>query len=148
VALPSNLSFVPPPSDWYRWLDQFGPLWVTVTDNTSNAIVVSGIRGDLTPSGTYIHALNPWDTQTRFDSDAVDFHPDNHGRDVTYSFAEFSKMFGTMGLANYGDWRVLYLGRRREQSLGVSELDVIDLAGRSRMPKPPRPGSRSDDAIT
>src|SRR5207237_2094547 len=103
--------------------------WITVTGDPSHAVVVAGIRGDLTAPGTYLRILNPWDDQVRFDRDAVDFHPENRGREATYSFSDFSRMFGNMGLANYGDWRVLYLGRRREQSLGISaELDVIDLS--------------------
>ncbi|HSP70036.1 MAG TPA: N-acetylmuramoyl-L-alanine amidase [Bryobacteraceae bacterium] len=129
VALPSNLSFVPPPSDWFHWLEQFGPLWITVQGNPSHAVVVAGIHGDLTPGGTYIRVLNPWDDRVRFDRDEVDFHPVNQGHEETYTFANFSSMFGNMDLANYGDWRVLYLGRRPEHSLGqAEELDVVNLS--------------------
>jgi len=124
VSLPSNLSFVPPPSDWYHWLDQFGPLWVTIQGNPSHAIIVSGIAGDLTPAGTFTHVLNPWDIGTRFDADPVDFHPANNGHEETYRFDQFASMFGNMGLSNYGDWRVLYLGRRPAQAQG---LDLRDL---------------------
>lgn len=124
VSLPSNQSFVPPPSDWYHWLDQFGPLWVTVQGNPSHAVVVAGIAGDLTPAGTFIHVLNPWDIATQFDADPIDFHPPNHGHEEIYSFDQFANMFGNMGLSNYGDWRVLYLGRRTAQAQG---LDIHDL---------------------
>ena len=124
VSLPSNMSFVPPPSDWYHWLDQFGPLWITIRGNPSHAVVVSGIAGDLTPAGTFIHVLNPWDVGTAFDADPIDFRPANHGHEETYPFEKFASMFGNMGLGNYGDWRVLYLGRRTEQAQG---LEIHDL---------------------
>jgi len=130
VSLPSNLSFVPLPSDWYQWLDQFGPLWVTVQGNPSHAVVVAGIAGDLTPAGTFIRVLNPWDITTNFDADAIDFHPANKGHEESYRFDRFAGMFGNMGLSNYGDWRVLYVGRRAAQSQGleVHELTPEEIA--------------------
>ena len=128
VALPSNLSFVPPPSDWCHWLQQFGPLWITVVGNPSHAVVVAGISGDLTPSGTFIRVLNPWDDRAAFDGDPVDFHPPNTGHEETYSFADFSSMFGNMGLSDYGDWRVLYLGRRDVAPAEAQGVDLIDLS--------------------
>ena len=131
VSLPSNLSFVPPASDWHQWLSQFGPLWITVSGDPSHAVVVSGISGDLTPSGTYVHILNPWDTRVRFDNDPVDFHPGNNGREDTCSFNDFSAMFGTMSLSDYGLWRVLYLGLRptQAQELDIRSFTPDELAG-------------------
>lgn len=125
VSLQSNYSYVPPPENWYQWLDQFGPLWVTLKGNPSHAVVVAGISGDLTPANTSIHVLNPWDEKTHFDKDPVDFHPANPGREETLGFNDFSVLFGNMGLADYGHWRILYIGRR---PVSVSHgLDVRDL---------------------
>jgi N-acetylmuramoyl-L-alanine amidase len=124
ITLPSNLSYVPPPDQWYQWLDRYGPLWVTIKGAPSHAVIVSGISGDLTTGNTSIHILNPWDRRARFDSDPVEFHPANSGHEETLSYDDFSKSFGNMGLANYGHWRVLYLGRRPDVALG---LDIHDL---------------------
>lgn len=124
VSLPSNMSFVPPPSDWYRWLSQSGPLWVTVAGAPSHAVVVSGISGDLTSTDTYIHVLNPWDYKAHFNADPVDFRPANQGREETFRFEEFAAMFVNMELANYGDWRVLYLDPIPS---GSQALDLHDL---------------------
>jgi N-acetylmuramoyl-L-alanine amidase len=125
VSLPSNYSYVPPPEHWYQWLSQYGPLWITLRGNPSHAVVVSGISGDLTPGNTSIHVLNPWDTRVRFDGDTVDFHPSNHGREETLSYDDFSHEFGNMGLADYGHWRILYLGRRADEV--AHGLDIHDL---------------------
>lgn len=124
VSLPSNLSFVPPPADWHQWLEQFGPLWVTVAGNPSHAIVVHGISGDLTPAGTHIRLLNPWDDRVKFDDDPIDFHPANQGHADTYRFEEFARLFGTMGLSDYGHWRVLYLGRRSAEVQSLADIDL------------------------
>ena len=125
ISLPSNYSYVPPPEHWYQWLDQFGPLWITLKGSPSHAVIVAGISGDLTPGNTSIHMLNSWDTRVRFDGDRIAFHPDNHGREETLTYDAFSREFGNMGLADYGHWRILYLGRRPET---VSHgLDIRDL---------------------
>jgi N-acetylmuramoyl-L-alanine amidase/peptidoglycan hydrolase-like protein with peptidoglycan-binding domain len=144
VSLPSNMSCVPPPSDWHNWLDQFGPLWVTVTGNPSHAVVVAGIAGDLTPAGTFIHVLNPWDDRQRFDSDSIDFHPANEGHEETYRFDQFAQMFGNMGLADYGHWRVLYLGRPAQtQALDIHDLTPEEIADA----EPPRPRTAELDVM-
>jgi hypothetical protein len=125
VSLPSNYSHVPPPAHWYQWLDQFGPLWVTLQGSPSHGVVVSGISGDLTAGNTSIHSLNPWDDRVRFDGDPINFHPENRGRETTLSFDDFSADFSNMGLTDYNRWRILYLGRRPETV--AHGLDIRDL---------------------
>ncbi len=109
ISLPSNASLYPSPSQWKDWLTSYGPLWVTTIGAPSHAIVVQGIRGDLTPDGTTIGILNPWDINTNFDNDEIDFHPANAGAAYSSSFNDFASEFGNLGLDDYGNWRVLYL---------------------------------------
>ena len=109
IDLPSNASLYPPPQQWADWLNQYGPLWITVVGAPSHAIVVKGIEGDLTPDGTTMYLLNPWDINTNFDGDPIGFNPPNNGLEYSQSFADFADSFGNLGLANYGQWRVLYL---------------------------------------
>ena len=110
VELPSNASLYYDPPQWHQWLSTLGPLWVTTVGNPSHAIVVAGIHGDLTPDGTTVDILNPWDTRASFDADEIDFHPDNGGYQYTQSFSAFAADFGNVGLAlPSGDWRILYL---------------------------------------
>lgn len=109
ISLPSNASLYVSPQQWADWLSAYGPLWVTVVGAPSHAIIVKGIQGDLTPEGTTVDILNPWDINTAFDGDAIDFNPPNTGLSYTQSFADFTADFGNLALDNYGDWRVLYL---------------------------------------
>jgi len=109
ISLPSNASLYPSPEQWQNWLKAYGPLWVTTVGAPSHAIIVTGLSGDLTPNGTTISILNPWDTTTTFSADEVDFAPFNAGRAYTQCFADFAADFGNLGLDNYGNWRVLYL---------------------------------------
>ena len=109
VPLPSNTSLYPLPQQWYDWMNQYGPLWVTIVGTPSHAIIVKDINGDSTPEGTNMSILNPWDINANFDSDPIDFHPFNNGMAYSTSFQQLASDFGNMGLANYGDWRVLYL---------------------------------------
>jgi len=109
IPLPSNASLYETPQQWYDWLSQYGPLWVTIIGAPSHAIIVKGIHGDLTPAGTTIDILNPWDINTTFDSDEIDFNPTNNGVAYTQNFNDFTESFGELELDNYGDWRVLYL---------------------------------------
>ena len=109
IELPSNASLYPPPEQWVSWLEQHGPLWVTTIGSPSHAIIVSGISGDLTPEGTSVDILNPWDTSTSFSEDDVDFDPPNVGIAYSQSFTDFSSDFGNLSLDDYGRWRVLYL---------------------------------------
>lgn len=69
---------------------------------------MKGIEGDLTPDGTTVDILNPWNLNTAFD-DPIDFNPPNDGLSYTESFADFAANFGKLGFAEYGKWRVLYL---------------------------------------
>lgn len=109
ISLPSNASLYVSPQQWADWLSQYGPLWVTVVGAPSHAIIVKGMQGDLTPEGTTVDILNPWDINAAFDGDEVDFNPPNTGLSYTQSFADFTADFGNLALDNYGDWRVLYL---------------------------------------
>jgi hypothetical protein len=109
IALPSNASLYPSPQQWFDWLTANGPLWVTTTGAPSHAIILRGLSGDLTPDGTTAAINNPWDTSTTFSDDPIDFSPVNEGRAYSESFADLANEFGTLNLANYGDWRVMYL---------------------------------------
>jgi hypothetical protein len=119
IELPSNASLYPVPEQWQNWLSSYGPLWVTTIGAPSHAIIINGISGDLTPEGTTMSVLNPWDTTKNFDSDPVDFNPSNYGSKYTQPFQDFAAAFGSLGLDNYGRWRVLYLPaiQTRGQSL-------------------------------
>jgi N-acetylmuramoyl-L-alanine amidase len=121
ISLPSNLSLAPRPAEWHQWLRDYGPLWVTTTGRPSHAIIVRGIEGDLTEGGTTLHILNPWDTTERFSADPIDFSPANHGRAYTRPFRDFAGDFGNLGLANYGEWRVLYAGVRAARTQGLAD---------------------------
>ena len=110
IAIPSNASLYYQPEQWYRWLVEHGPLWVTEAGNPSHAVIVRGLAGDLTPAGTTISISNPWDTSADFDADEIDFHPANRGRAYDQTFADFASDFGSVGLnLPSGDWRVLHL---------------------------------------
>ncbi len=120
ITLPSNTSLYPLPEDWQNWLSLYGPLWVTVVGAPSHAIIVNGISGDLTPAGTTMHILNPWDTTTNFSNDQIDFNPPNRGRQYSQRFEDFAADFGNLGLSDYGRWRVLYLPAYESQTQGQS----------------------------
>ncbi len=124
IKLPSNYSFVPAPQQWHDWLKTYGPLWVTTIGAPSHAIVVHGISGDLTPSGTSMKILNPWDTRVSFDSDPIDFNPANEGYAYSRKYDVFASEFGNMSLGNYGDWRVLYIGKRAAESQSLEDADI------------------------
>jgi hypothetical protein len=109
ISLPSNASLYPSPDQWYKWLKQYGPLWVTVKGGPSHAIIVTGITGDLTPGGTTMSVLNPWDHSKKFDSNPIEFTPPNFGTSYTRPFKAFASDFGNMELGDYGEWRILYL---------------------------------------
>jgi V8-like Glu-specific endopeptidase len=137
ISLPSNASIYISPEEWYRWLCDYGPLWVTTVGAPSHAIVIAGMSGDLTPDGTTVEIVNPWDTRISFDGDAVDFNPFNPGRKYSQRFSDFAQDFGNLGLGNYGDWRVLYLPASAvsAQGLGATalSLDPLEPDGVERM---------------
>jgi monoamine oxidase len=109
IELPSNVSLRIEPSQWQEWLETYGPLWVTVVGAPSHAVVVRGLVGDGTGEGTTIYVNNPWDINTMFSADQIDFDPPNFGTASEQSFADFTANFGLLGLADYGSWRVLYI---------------------------------------
>ena len=109
VELPSNASLYPSPDQWSNWLSNYGPLWVTTIGAPSHAIVIRGIKGDMTTDGTRMLINNPWDTGTTFSSDEIDFAPANNGIAYEQSFPDLAADFGNLELSDYGSWRVLYL---------------------------------------
>lgn len=111
IELPSNMSLYPPPDQWSSWLSENGPLWITTIGAPSHAIVVRGITGDLTVTGTSLLINNPWDTTADFSDDPIDFDPPNTGIAYQQSFADLASDFGNMVLSDYGSWRVLHLPR-------------------------------------
>ncbi len=126
IRLPDNASLYYPPEQWHRWLSDYGPLWVTTIGAPSHAIIVHGISGDLTPGGTTVHILNPWDINTSFDADAVDFNPFNQGTAYSRPFDQFASEFANLDLDNYGRWRVLYLpeGGTPTQASGLASAST------------------------
>lgn len=109
IEQPSNASLYHAPTQWAQWLRDFGPLWVVIV-GAPHAVVVSGIRGDLSnPAAVEVHVLNPWDTTTAFDNDPVAFNPPNRGHAGWMSFEAFAADFGSMAEPDYGNWRVLHL---------------------------------------
>jgi monoamine oxidase len=109
IELPSNTSLYVQPSQWQEWLERYGPLWVTVIGAPSHAVVVRALVGDGTPEGTKVYVNNPWDIDTAFSNDQVDFVPQNFGKASEPWFVDFAADFGRLGLADYGLWRVLYI---------------------------------------
>lgn len=146
IQLPSNASLYYSPEQWQQWLNDYGPLWVTTVGAPSHAIIVSGLSGDLTPQGTTVSILNPWDTTQSFDSDEVDFHPFNPGRAYTQCFADFSADFGNLGLGNYGNWRVLFLPAGSAGATGQA-LSATNALNRSRSRAPARAQSGQSFSI-
>jgi hypothetical protein len=108
IPLPSNATLYPSPAQWCGWLGAYGPLWVTIVGAPSHAIIVRGISGDMTPEGTTVEVLNPWRIQP-YSDDPIDFDPFNDGMEASQPFPEFAADFGLMDMADYGQWRVLYL---------------------------------------
>ncbi|KAB8194961.1 hypothetical protein FKV24_005700, partial [Lysobacter maris] len=109
IPQPSNASLYHSPQEWARWLSLHGPLWVVIV-GAPHAVVVAGIRGDLTdPAATEVKVLNPWDTRVAFDGDPVAFNPPNGGYEDWLPFADFAADYGNMAEPDYGNWRVLYL---------------------------------------
>jgi hypothetical protein len=110
IPLPNNTCVNEPPQQWNDWLTKYGPLWVTIEGDPSHAVVVQGIHGDLTPEGTTIDILNPWDVKTNFDADPLVFNPANNGlAQNKQPFNDFARSFADMAQDNLGNWRVLYL---------------------------------------
>jgi hypothetical protein len=114
VSLPSNASLYFEPARWAEWLEAYGPLWLTTVGAPSHAIVIRGLQGDLSRSGTTVEVLNPWDVNTTFSTDPVIFDPPNRGMEYSVTFDDFANQFGSLGLDAYGDWRVLYLPGQRQ----------------------------------
>ena len=135
ISLPSNATLYPSPQTWYDWLSTYGPLWVTTIGAPSHAIVVHGISGDLTPAGTTMSILNPWDVTQAFDNDPIEFHPFNPGRAYSQSFEAFASDFGNLELADYGNWRVLYLPDANPGNASVSQA-LAHGNGRAARPRP------------
>lgn len=112
IDVPENTCVYYEPSQWRQWLESYGPLWFTFiwASGGSHALVLKGISGDFTPEGTTMEIQNPWDINTSFDSDAVDFNPANNGCSQSLPFLNFSTVFGDLGYdASHASFRIMYL---------------------------------------
>lgn len=137
IAQPSNASLYHAPTQWAEWLRDFGPLWVVIV-GAPHAVVVSGIRGDLSdPATAEVHVLNPWDTETAFDGDPVVFNPPNRGHQGWMPFEAFAGDFGNMAEPDYGNWRVLHLPAVAAQAQSLR-------SGGDRMARPRAIGLSAD----
>ncbi|KAF1722806.1 trypsin-like peptidase domain-containing protein [Pseudoxanthomonas wuyuanensis] len=137
IEQPSNASLYHTPVQWAQWLGDLGPLWVVIV-GAPHAVVISGIRGDLSDAAsTEVYVLNPWDTTTVFDNDAVAFNPPNRGHEGWMPFEEFAADFGNMAQPDYGNWRVLHLPATTAQAQSLSAQ------GRYRLAPPPAPLGRA-----
>lgn len=108
IDLPSNMSFMPRPEEWHRWLQDHGPLWVTTRGAPAHAVVVHGIEGGLSEEGTRLTVSDPWKVQP-YTNDPVEFVPPNPGARITYSYRDFAREFSNYMLSNRGHRRVMYL---------------------------------------
>lgn len=109
APVPGDASDYHAPRQWARWLREQGPLWVSIA-GTPYAVVIAGIRGDLDDAARCeVHVVNPWNLDTVFDQDPVQFHPANTGQRSWMPFAEFAAEFGQMAREDYRNWRVLHL---------------------------------------
>lgn len=102
----------PSVEQWHDWLADHGPLYVTIGGTPTHAIIVHGISGDGTPSGTRLDILNPWDITETFDDDPTVFTPPNEGVRLRWTVTELNQRLndGELDtLAFYEDWRILYL---------------------------------------
>ncbi|MEH6442877.1 MAG: papain-like cysteine protease family protein [Oceanospirillaceae bacterium] len=101
----------PSPEQWREMLIEYGPLYVTIEGIPSHAIVVNGISGDATLSGTNIDFLNPTNTTIDFDNHDTIFTPANNGLKATLSVEELNQAFNGGELSKlkfYENWRILY----------------------------------------
>ena len=90
-------STYPDADKWRRWLQEYGPLYVTVHGDPSHAIIVRGISGNLTPQGCRLDILDP--------------SPPNIGAHLPMTVAELNEEFNRGGLSylvEYNQWRILY----------------------------------------
>jgi len=101
----------PTAEKWRVWLQEYGPLYVTIRGAPSHAIIVRGISGSLTPTGSQLDILNPWDINETFDDDPLEFNPPNQGAHLTMTVDELNERFNGGDLSHlsvYDDWRILY----------------------------------------
>lgn len=109
--IPLSGSHYPAAAQWRSWLGDRGPLYVTIDGAPTHAIIVRGISGDGTSVGSRLDILNPWDTNTTFDADEVDFNPPNTGTSSNPTVEALNKRFngGDLNdLSFYKNWRILY----------------------------------------
>jgi hypothetical protein len=106
-----SLAQYPSATQWAAWLRTYGPLYVTIDGAPTHAIIVHGISGDGTDTGTIVQVHNPWDTTATFDTDPVEFRPPNTGRTQTLTIEALNQQFNGGQLDElefYSRWRVLY----------------------------------------
>lgn len=112
----------PTAEKWRTWLQEYGPLYVTIQGTPSHAIVVRGISGDVTSTGSRVDILNPLDTDEIFDDHPTDFDPPNRGSHQTMSVDELNEAFSSGSLRHlsvYDNWRVLYHPALEPSSISV-----------------------------
>ena len=109
--IPITGTHYPTAEKWRVWLQEYGPLYVTIEGSPSHAIIMRGISGSLTATGSQLDILNPWDINETFDDDPLEFNPPNQGAHMTMTVEELNERFNggdLRHLAVYDDWRVLY----------------------------------------
>lgn len=77
----------------------------------SMAMVISyRNKEEMIPENTFIYVNNPWDINTTFDNDPVEFHPLNSGIQQKVNFNDFAKLFGTWGYDDtHSNYRIIYM---------------------------------------
>ncbi|GAB5473901.1 MAG: hypothetical protein Mars2KO_20000 [Maribacter sp.] len=122
----------PTAAQWRLWLDNYGPLYVTIEGTPSHAIIIHGITNETTETSSRLSILNPWNTEEEFDNDPTIFNPPNEGLRAVLSVQDLNRRMngGDLGiLARYQDWRILYL-----PGLGSSSSNGIPPSGSSSGP--------------
>lgn len=110
IVVPSNASLYFAPEQWFEWLNDYGPLWITTTGTPSHAIVIRGISGNLSEENTSISINNPL--------------PVDSGNQTTIPFVDLAAIFGRLDLNNYGNWRILYLPNHSDVDIEASEVTL------------------------
>lgn len=101
----------PTAKQWYDWLVEYGPLWITIQGGPTHAVVVYGIEGDISNNNAILYIRNPWNTSQAFDNDELHFNPENTGFSDQLSISEINEEFeiGDLHDLQFSNWRILYL---------------------------------------
>ncbi len=112
IDVPADTCMDYEPEQWKEWLEDYGPLWFTFIwpDGGSHAMVLTGINGDLSYENTFVEINNPWNLQTAFDDDPIDFNPTNLGSYQNLPFTSFLTQFSDFGYdVEHASYRIMYL---------------------------------------